>query len=80
MIQFAQPIFLWALTALAVPIGIHLLSRKEGKVVKMGSLRHLRETSTKQFKGIKLNELLLLALRCLLIILFVSLLAGLSME
>ncbi len=76
MIQFAQPIFLWALAGLAVPIGIHLLSRKEGQVVKMGSLRHLRETSTKQFKGIKLNELLLLALRCLLIILFVSLLAG----
>lgn len=76
MIQFAQPIFLWALAGLAIPIGIHLLSRKEGKVVKMGSLRHLRETSTQQFKGIKLNELLLLALRCLLIILFVSLLAG----
>ena len=76
MIQFAQPIFLWALTALAIPIGIHLLSRKEGKVVKMGSLRHLRETSTQQFKGIKLNELLLLALRCLLIILFGGLLAG----
>lgn len=76
MIQFVQPIFLWALTALAVPIGIHLLSRKEGRVVKMGSLRHLRETSTQQFKGIKLNELLLLALRCLLIILFVGLLAG----
>ncbi len=76
MIQFAQPIFLWALTGLAIPIGIHLLSRKEGKIVKMGSLRHLRETSTQQFKGIKLNELLLLALRCLLIILFVSLLAG----
>lgn len=76
MIQFAQPIYLWALTGLAIPIGIHLLSRKEGKVVKMGSLRHLRETSTQQFKGVKLNELLLLALRCLLIILFVSMLAG----
>jgi hypothetical protein len=76
MIQFAQPIFLWALTALAIPIGIHLLSRKEGQVLKMGSLRHLRETSTQQFKGIKLNELLLLALRCLLIILFVGMIAG----
>jgi hypothetical protein len=76
MIQFAQPIFLWALTALAIPIGIHLLSRKEGQVLKMGSLRHLRETSTQQFKGIKLNEILLLALRCLLIILFVGMLAG----
>jgi hypothetical protein len=76
MIQFAQPIFLWALAALAIPIGIHLLSRKEGQVLKMGSLRHLRETSTQQFKGIKLNEILLLALRCLLIILFVGMLAG----
>lgn len=76
MIQFAQPIFLWALTALTIPIGIHLLSRKEGQVLKMGSLRHLRETSTQQFKGIKLNEILLLALRCLLITLFVGLLAG----
>jgi hypothetical protein len=76
MIQFAQPIFLWALAALAIPIGIHLLSRKEGQVLKMGSLRHLRETSTQQFKGIKLNEILLLALRCLLITLFVGMLAG----
>jgi hypothetical protein len=76
MIQITQPIFLWALAGLAIPIGIHLLSRKEGKVVKMGSLRHLRETSTQQFKGIKLNELVLLALRCLLTILFVGMLAG----
>lgn len=76
MIQFVQPIFLWALAALAVPVGIHLLSRKEGKMIKVGSLRHLRETSTQQFKGIKLNEILLLALRCLLIVLIVSWLAG----
>jgi hypothetical protein len=46
-------------------------------VVSVGSLRHLRETTSQQFRGIKLNELLLLALRALLIILFVLLLAGL---
>lgn len=77
MIQFAQPVFLWALTALAVPIGIHLLSRKEGKVIKIGSLRHLHETSTQQFRGIRLNEILLLTLRCLLLTLFVFMLSGL---
>ena len=75
--QFSQPIFLWALAGLSIPLAIHLLSRKEGKVIRMGSLRHLRETSTQQFKGIKLNELLLLALRSLLIILFVFLISGL---
>jgi hypothetical protein len=75
--QFGQPILLWALTGLSIPLAIHLLSRKEGKVIRMGSLRHLSETSTQQFKGIKLNELLLLALRSLLLILFVFLISGL---
>jgi hypothetical protein len=74
--RFAQPIFLWALAGLSIPIAIHLLSRKEGKVIRLGSLRHLQETSTQQFKGIKLNEIVLLILRSLLIILFVSLISG----
>jgi hypothetical protein len=77
MMQLTQSIWLWSLLALAVPLAIHLLSRKEGRVVPVGSLRHLRETTSQQFRGIKLNELLLLALRALLIILFVLLLAGL---
>ena len=65
--QFAQPIFLWALAGLSVPIAIHLLSKKEGKVIRLGSLRHVREKSTQQFKSIRLNEWLLLALRCLIV-------------
>jgi Aerotolerance regulator N-terminal len=77
--QFTHPIFLWALTGLSIPLAIHLLSRKEGQVIKMGSLRHLRETSTQQFKGIKLNEFFLLALRSLLIILLVFLISGLHL-
>ncbi|HEY3430208.1 MAG TPA: BatA domain-containing protein, partial [Cyclobacteriaceae bacterium] len=76
--QFANPIWLWALTGLSIPLAIHLLSRKEGKVIRIGSLRHLQETTTQQFKGIRLNELALLTLRCFLIILFVLLLSGLS--
>lgn len=75
--QLANPTYLWALLALAVPVAIHLLSRKEGQVIPLGSLRHLQETASQQFRGIKLNELLLLALRILLLILLVMLLAGL---
>ncbi|MCW5910476.1 MAG: BatA domain-containing protein [Cyclobacteriaceae bacterium] len=75
--QLVNPIYLWALLALAVPVAIHLLSRKEGKVIPIGSLRHLQETASQQFRGIKLNEIFLLALRLLLLILFVLLLAGL---
>jgi len=78
--QFTQSILLWALTGLAVPLAIHLLSRKEGQVIRLGSLRHLRETSTQQFRGIKLNEILLLTLRSLLVILFVLLISGLHWD
>lgn len=75
--QFTNPFFLWALTGLTIPIGIHLLSRKEGKVIRLGSIRHVQETSTQQFRGIRLNEKLLLILRCLLIILFTLIISGL---
>jgi hypothetical protein len=75
--MLANPIFLWSLLGLSIPIGIHLLSRKEGKIIRIGSLRHIQETSTQQFKGIRLNEILLLALRCAMVILFSLLLSGL---
>ncbi|HQQ98920.1 MAG TPA: BatA domain-containing protein [Cyclobacteriaceae bacterium] len=78
MISFSYPAMLWALSALAIPWAIHLLSRKEGKVIRIGSIRHIQETSTRQFKGIRLNEMLLLALRSLIVIMSVLVLAGLK--
>jgi hypothetical protein len=78
--HFVNPIWLWTLAGLIVPIGIHLLSRKTGPLIKFGSIRHLRETTTRQFKSIRLNELALLALRCLFIILLSALLAGLHLS
>ena len=75
-----NPIWLWALAGLSIPIGIHLLSRKEGQIIRIGSLRHLQETNTQQFKGIRLNEIVLLMLRCAIIILVVLLMSGLSFE
>lgn len=74
--NFLQPAYLWALTALAVPLAIHLLSRKEGKIIRMGSLRHVRETPTRQFRSIRLNEYVLLALRMTVVALVVLLMSG----
>lgn len=71
-----QPWYLWALAGLAVPLAIHLLSRKEGPTIRMGSLRHIRETSSRQFRSIRLNEYLLLALRSMVIVLVVLLMSG----
>lgn len=76
--QFANSIWLWGLTGMIIPVAIHLLSRKQGKVIKFGSIRHLDETSTRQFKAIRLNEVVLLLLRCLFIVFLVLGLAGLQ--
>lgn len=72
-----NPIWLWALGALSIPVAIHLLSRKEGKTIKIGSIRFLSETSTSKFSSIRLNEVALLVIRTLFILLLVVFLAGL---
>src|SRR5690242_6992747 len=77
---FANPIWLWGFSALSIPLAIHLLSRKEGKVIAMASLRHLKDANTQQFKSLKLNEILLLILRSLIIILVVLFLSGLQIQ
>ncbi len=73
---FIMPIWLWGMMGLAVPVAIHLLSRKESRIIKLGSIRHLDDSITKQAVSFRLNELLLLAIRCALIILLVLLLSG----
>ena len=78
--QLINPIWLWGLMGLLIPIGIHLLSRKQGKTIKFGSLRHLEESQTKQSINIRLNEVPLLMVRCGLIFLIVILLCGLSLD
>jgi len=78
--ELANPIWLWGLTGLSVPIAIHLLSRREGKIIKVGSLRHLDDVHTKQSINLRLNEVLLLIIRCFLITLIVLLLGGISID
>jgi hypothetical protein len=74
--ELVNPIWLWGLSGLLIPIGIHFLSRREGKIIKIGSIRHLEETNSKQFKSIHLNELVLLFLRCLIVTTLVLFLSG----
>jgi len=75
--QWLNPVWFWGLLGLSVPLAIHLLSRKEGKVIKVGSLRYMSDSTTRRFRSVKLNEILLLALRSLLILLIVLYMVGL---
>ena len=73
---FLNPLYLWALLGLAVPLAIHLWSKKEGKTIKIGSIKLLDDEDSRQSSSISINELLLLLLRLSLLIILVFILAG----
>ena len=72
---FANPMYLWALLGLAVPVAIHLWSKDEGRTIKVGSIANLKESENTQTRTLQLNEWLLLLLRMLAITLLVFILA-----
>ena len=65
--MFGNPFYLWTLLGLLVPIAIHLWSKREAKIIKMGSIKFLTPSDSKQSSRIKLNELWLFILRMLII-------------
>lgn len=75
MLQFVQPIWLWAAAGIIVPVIIHLWNVKQGKTLKVGSIAFLIESAKSHSKSRKLSDLLLLLLRCLLLIVLAMLIA-----
>lgn len=75
-----NPTYLWGLMALLVPIAIHLLNKGDVEVIKVGSIKFLPQSETKQARNIRLNELLLLFLRLIIISLLVLILTGLKFK
>jgi hypothetical protein len=74
-VQFLYPIGLLALAGLIIPLIIHLWNVKQGKTLKIGSIALLGESSRASSKSFKINDWLLLVLRCLLLVLLAFLLA-----
>ncbi|TCD20364.1 hypothetical protein EZ456_19660 [Pedobacter psychrodurus] len=73
--HFLYSIGLLALAGLIVPLIIHLWNVKQGKMVKIGSIALLGESSRASSKSFKINDWFLLLLRCLLLALLAFLLA-----
>ncbi|RLJ80087.1 BatA domain-containing protein [Pedobacter alluvionis] len=73
--HFLYPIGLLALAGLIVPLIIHLWNVKQGKTVKIGSIALLGESSRASSKSFKINDWLLLLLRCLLLVILAFLVA-----
>ncbi len=70
-----NPLALFSIAAILIPLAIHLWNVKQGKTLKVGSIILLGESARQSSSSLHLRELLLLLLRCLLIILFAILLA-----
>jgi hypothetical protein len=68
---FLNWIMLLGLSALAVPIVIHLLSRRKARVVDWGAMQFLLASIVNRSRRLRIEEMLLLALRCAAIALVV---------
>lgn len=75
MFSFLQPIWLYAIAGIVIPIAIHFWNIKEGKAFPVGSIILLEKSTKKYTRTLRINEWLLLLLRCLLIIFLACLLA-----
>ena len=62
--SFLSPGLLWGLTLLSVPILIHLLNKRKFRIVEWAPMKHLRLTITKTRRRIRLEQLMLLLVRC----------------
>ncbi len=64
---FAYPAFLWALTAISIPVAIHLFNFRRYKKVYFTNVRFLKELQEESKSRSRLKELLVLLARCLAI-------------
>ena len=75
MLQLLNPIWLFGIGGILIPLIIHLWNVKTGRTLKVGSITLMGESSRQNSRSLKLTDLLLLFFRCLLIILLSVLLA-----
>ncbi|MDQ7053842.1 MAG: BatA and WFA domain-containing protein [candidate division KSB1 bacterium] len=71
MFTFLNSIFAWAFAAAAIPILIHLFTRKKLKVLPFSTLRFLQQMQREKIRQVRLRQWLLLILRTLIIALLV---------
>ena len=63
---FLHPFLLLALAGIAIPVIIHLFNRRNAREVKWGAMRFLMDSLMSRRRSLLLEEMLLLAARCLL--------------
>src|SRR5262245_23947142 len=69
--SFLNPALLWGLGLTSIPIIIHLLQRRRFRVVRWGAMEFLLLSVRKRSRRLRIEQLLLLLIRCLVIALVV---------
>ena len=67
MLQFAHPAYLWGLFAIALPILVHLFNQRRPRPLGFGAIEFVLRSQRQKARRLRLRQILLLALRCLLI-------------
>src|SRR5688572_30120055 len=75
VMNFLSPAFLIGLPLVAVPVIIHLLSRRQQKKISWGAMRFLMQAATRKRRLFRLTDLLLLLLRTAAFLFFIFALA-----
>ncbi len=73
--NFLSPAFLFGLPLVAVPVLIHLLSRRQQKRISWGAMRFLQQAATRRRRLWRLTDVLLLILRTAAFLFFIFALA-----
>lgn len=68
-LAFLQPALLWGAALVSVPIVIHLINRRRYVVRSFAAMRFLEQAFAKRRKRMRMENLALLLLRCLLVLL-----------
>ena len=72
---FVEPFLLWGSLAVIIPVAIHFWHQKRGKLLPWAATQWLTERNQQQSRGLRLDNILLLLLRCSLLLLLAFLLA-----
>src|SRR5215469_9091995 len=65
--NFLNPSLLYGLVLVGIPLIIHLIRRRRLKVVRWAAMEFLRQSQRKQRRRLRIEELILLALRMLIV-------------
>jgi len=73
--EFLNPLMLWSALAVGIPIALHFWHQKKGQLLNWAATQWLTEKDLQPSKGVRLDNILLLLIRCLLLVLLAFLLA-----